>query len=74
MVQIYNQLGYIPNITTFILLKTPYFALKKITRASFLLALAKFVGIRSVRLSVRFDTFRLGIKKPRPFPAGALSF
>ena len=46
MVQIYNQLGYIPNITTFILLKTPYFALKKFTRASFLSSRLKFVGIR----------------------------
>jgi len=65
MVQIYDQLRYIPNICTYILLKTPYFALKKFTRASFLSALAKSVGIRSVRLSVRFDAFRLGIKKPR---------
>jgi hypothetical protein len=74
MPQIYNQLRYIPNICTYILLKTPYFDPKKFTRASFLSALAKSVGIRSVRLSVRFDTFRLGIKKPRPLPAGALSY
>ena len=46
MVQIYNQLRYIPNICTYILPKTPYFAPKKITRASFLSSRLKFVGIR----------------------------
>jgi hypothetical protein len=50
MPQIYDQLGYIPNILAIILLKTPYFDPKKITRASFLFALAKFV--LSVHLSV----------------------
>jgi|694.fasta_scaffold08700_9 hypothetical protein len=59
MPQIYDQLGYIPNILAIILLKTPYFDPKKITRASFLFARVKSVGIRSV-----VNPFRLGIKKP----------
>jgi hypothetical protein len=51
MSQIYDQLRYIPNIGTYILPKTPYFDPKKITRASFLFALAKFV--LSVHPSIR---------------------
>jgi len=63
MSQIYNQLRYIPNISTYILPKTPYFDPKKITRASFLFARVKSVGIRSV-----LNTVRLNIKNPEPFP------
>ena len=59
MPQIYDQLGYIPNILAIILLKTPYFDPKKITRASFLFVRVKCVGIRSV-----VNTVRLDIKKP----------
>lgn len=44
MPQIYDQLRYIPNICTYILLKTLYFALKKFTRASFLLARLKYAS------------------------------
>ena len=44
MPQIYNQLRYIPNICLFILPIIRYLGLKKFTRASFLLALAKFGG------------------------------
>jgi len=54
MVQIYNQLGYIPNITTFILPNIPYFDPKKITRASFLSSRLKFVrqSIHPIRPSI----------------------
>jgi hypothetical protein len=44
MPQIYDQLGYIPNILAIILLKTPYFDPKKITRASFLFARVKYAN------------------------------
>jgi len=59
MPQIYNGKLYIPIILSIILPKTPYFDPKKITRASFLFARVKCVGIRSV-----VNTVRLDIKKP----------
>ena len=65
MIQIYTIIPYNASFYSIISPKTLYFDPKKITRASFLSALAKSVGIRSARLSVRFDAFRLGIKKPR---------
>ena len=69
MPQIYDQLRYSPNICTYILLKTPYFDPKKFTRASFLSALAKSVGIRSV--SIRSVWAK---KNPEPLPVqGCLS-
>ncbi len=63
MPQIYDAKLYIPNILSIILPKTPYFDPKKITRASFLFARVKSVGIRSV-----LNTVRLDIKNPEPFP------
>jgi len=44
MPQIYDQLGYIPNILAIILLKTPYFDPKKTTRASFLFSRVKYAS------------------------------
>jgi hypothetical protein len=55
MPQIYDQLGYIPNILAIILPKTPYFDPKKITRASFLFVRVKYVG--SVPLWIRSVSF-----------------
>ena len=65
MIQIYTIIPYNASFYSIISPKTLYFDPKKITRASFLLARLKSVVIRSVQLSVRFDAFRLGIKKPR---------
>ena len=65
MPQRYDQLGYIPNILAIILLKTPYFDPKKITRASFLFVRAKFIGIRSV-----VDPFRSNKRNPDRFRPG----
>lgn len=42
MIQIYAIIPYNASIFTYILLKTPYFAPKKFTRASFLSALVIF--------------------------------
>jgi hypothetical protein len=67
MTQKYNIKLKNASFYLFILPKTPYLALKKITRASFLSARLKFVGIRS-------GTFRLGIKKPRTVTGPGLSF
>jgi len=65
MIQIYAIIPYNASFYSIISLEMPYFTSKKFTRASFLLARLKSVGIRFVRLSVRFDAFRLGKKKPR---------
>jgi len=59
MSQIYNIKSYNHNFLSCIFNVMMYFAPKKITRASFLFARVKFIGIRSV-----VNTVRLDIKKP----------